>query len=167
MLSCKFKLKIGIIFQSFGGVAIMKYQEQLKELGNIYVRSQKGNNEESFDRLLMELRKLSNNWHNLKKNNELSFPEYTQLIEKKYHLSESIQLRSAPKPLSTVSTASESPFSRLPRLEKNSQHTADKQRLRVCLRLFFGACLGVFATCIHSTFRLLATVFVRNPGWID
>jgi hypothetical protein len=93
MLSCKFKLKIGIIFQSFGGVAIMKYQEQLKELGNIYVRSQKGNNEESFDRLLMELRKLSNNWHNLKKNNELSFPEYTQLIEKKYHLSESIQLR--------------------------------------------------------------------------
>ncbi|MEN8231891.1 MAG: hypothetical protein ABFR35_04315 [Thermodesulfobacteriota bacterium] len=71
----------------------MKYQEQLKELGNIHVRSQKGNNEESFDRLLMELRKLSNNWHNLKKNNELSFPEYTQLIEKKYHLSESIQLR--------------------------------------------------------------------------
>jgi hypothetical protein len=71
----------------------MKYQEQLQELGNIYVRSQKGNNVESFDRLLMELRKLSNNWHNLKKNNELSFPEYTQLIEKKYHLSESIQLR--------------------------------------------------------------------------
>ena len=71
----------------------MKYQEQLQELGNIYVLSQKGNNEESFDRLLMELRKLSNNWHNLKKNNELSFPEYTQLIEKKYHLSESIQLR--------------------------------------------------------------------------
>lgn len=71
----------------------MKYQEQLQELGNIYVRSQKGNNVESFDRLLMELRKLSNNWHNLKKNNELSFPEYTQLIEKRYHLSESIQLR--------------------------------------------------------------------------
>ena len=86
-------MKIGIIFQKFGGVATMKYQEQLQELGNIYVRSQKGNNVESFDRLLMELRKLSNNWHNLKKNNELSFPEYTQLIEKKYHLSESIQLR--------------------------------------------------------------------------
>ena len=71
----------------------MIYQEQLKELVNIYIRSQKGDNSESFDRLLVELRKLSNNWHNLKKNNELSFPEYTQLIEKKYHLSESIQLR--------------------------------------------------------------------------
>jgi hypothetical protein len=35
-------MKIGIIFQRFGGVATMKYQEQLKELGNIYVRSQKG-----------------------------------------------------------------------------------------------------------------------------
>jgi hypothetical protein len=71
----------------------MIYQEQLKELVNIYIRSQKGDNSESFDRLLVELRKLSNTWHNLKKNNELSFPEYTQLIEKKYHLSESIQLR--------------------------------------------------------------------------
>ena len=71
----------------------MIYQEQLKQLVNIYTRSQKGDNEESFDALLMELRKLSNNWHNLKEKKELSFPEYTQLIEKKYHLSESIQLR--------------------------------------------------------------------------
>jgi len=72
----------------------MIYQEQLKELVNIYLRSQKGDNEEFFDSLLNELRQLSNNWHDLKKNNELSFPEYTQLIEKRYHLSESIQLRS-------------------------------------------------------------------------
>ena len=71
----------------------MIYQEQLKELVNIYIRSQKGDSIDSFDSLLVELRKLSNNWHNLKKNNELSFHEYTQLIEKKYHLSESIQLR--------------------------------------------------------------------------
>jgi len=71
----------------------MIYQEQLKELVNIYIRSQKGDSRDSFDNLLVELRKLSNSWHNLKKNNELSFPEYTQLIEKKYHLSESIQLR--------------------------------------------------------------------------
>lgn len=71
----------------------MIYQEQLEELVNIYTRSQKGDTEESFDALLMELRKLSNNWHNLKEKKELSFPEYTQLIEKKYHLSESIQLR--------------------------------------------------------------------------
>jgi len=70
----------------------MIYQEQLKELINIYARSQKGDNE-SFDNLLKELRTLSNNWHNLKEKKELSFPEYTQLIEKKYHLSESIQLR--------------------------------------------------------------------------
>jgi hypothetical protein len=71
----------------------MIYQEQLKELVNIYTRSQKGEKKESLDRLLEELRQLSNNWHDLKKNNELSFPEYTQLIEKRYHLSESIQLR--------------------------------------------------------------------------
>ena len=71
----------------------MIYQEQLKQLVNIYTRSQKGDKEESFDVLLRELRKLSNSWHNLKENKELSFPEYTQLIEKKYHLSESIQLR--------------------------------------------------------------------------
>lgn len=71
----------------------MVYQEQLKELVNIYLRSQKGDSEESFEGLLKELRRLSNSWHSLKKNNELSFPEYTQLIEKKYHLSESIQLR--------------------------------------------------------------------------
>ena len=71
----------------------MIYQEQLKELVNIYLRSQKGEDEELFDSLRNELRQLSNNWHELKKNNELSFPEYTQLIEKKFHLSESIQLR--------------------------------------------------------------------------
>ena len=72
----------------------MVYQEQLKELVNIYLRSQKGENEELFDSLRNELRQLSNNWHELKKNNELSFPEYTQLIEKRYHLSETLQLRS-------------------------------------------------------------------------
>ena len=71
----------------------MTYQEQLQELGNIYHRSQKADNDEFFDNLLLELRQLSNNWHDLKKNNELSFPEYTQLIEKKYHLSEALQLR--------------------------------------------------------------------------
>jgi len=71
----------------------MSYQEQLKELGNIYNRTQKGESEELFDGLLKELRHLSNNWHALKKSQELSFPEYTQLIEKKYHLSELIQLR--------------------------------------------------------------------------
>jgi lysylphosphatidylglycerol synthetase-like protein (DUF2156 family) len=72
----------------------MIYQEQLKELVNIYLRSQKEENEDFFDSLLNELRQLSNNWHELKKNNELSFPEYTQLIEKRYHLSETLQLRS-------------------------------------------------------------------------
>ena len=72
----------------------MIYQEQLKELVNIYLRSQRGENEELFDSLRNELRQLSNNWHELKKNNELSFPEYTQLIEKRYHLSETLQLRS-------------------------------------------------------------------------
>ena len=72
----------------------MIYQEQLNELVNIYLRSQKGENEEFFDSLLNELRQLSNNWHELKKNNELSFPEYTQLIEKRYHLSETLQMRS-------------------------------------------------------------------------
>ena len=71
----------------------MIYQEQLQELVNIHTRSQKGENAEIFDNLLKELRQLSNNWHDLKKSQELSFPEYTQLIEKKYHLSESIQLR--------------------------------------------------------------------------
>ena len=71
----------------------MIYKEQLKELVNIYHRSEKADKEEFFDGLLKELRQLSNNWHDLKKSNELSFPEYTQLIEKKYHLSESIQLR--------------------------------------------------------------------------
>ena len=72
----------------------MTYQQQLKELVNIYLRAQKGENQEIFDSLLNELRQLSNNWHELKKNNELSFPEYTQLIEKKYHLSETLQMRS-------------------------------------------------------------------------
>ena len=72
----------------------MIYQEQLKELVNIYLRSQKEENEDFFDSLINELRQLSNNWHELKKNNELSFPEYTQLIEKRYHLSETLQLRS-------------------------------------------------------------------------
>jgi predicted nucleotidyltransferase len=71
----------------------MIYHEQLKVLVDIYLRSEKAENDEFFDRLLKELRQLSNNWHDLKKNNELSFPEYTQLIEKKYHLSESLQLR--------------------------------------------------------------------------
>ena len=71
----------------------MIYQEQLKQLVNIYLRSQNGESEEFFESLLKELRQMSNNWHVLKKNQELSFPEYTQLIEKKYHLSETIQLR--------------------------------------------------------------------------
>lgn len=71
----------------------MVYQEQLKELVNIYNRSQKGGSQKVLDSLLLELRQLSNNWHALKKSQELSFPEYTQLIEKKYHLSEAIQLR--------------------------------------------------------------------------
>jgi len=71
----------------------MIYQEQLKQLVNIYLQSQKGESEEFFDSLLRELRQMSNNWHALKKRQELSFPEYTQLIEKKYHLSEAIQLR--------------------------------------------------------------------------
>jgi lysylphosphatidylglycerol synthetase-like protein (DUF2156 family) len=71
----------------------MIYHDQLKELGKIYTRSQKADNDDFFDSLLQELRQLSNNWHDLKKNNELSFPEYTQLIEKKYYLSEKLQLR--------------------------------------------------------------------------
>ena len=71
----------------------MIYQEQLKQLVNIYLQSQKGESAEFFDSLLKELRQMSNNWHALKKSQELSFPEYTQLIEKKYHLSETIQLR--------------------------------------------------------------------------
>jgi hypothetical protein len=71
----------------------MGYEEQLQELVDIYLRSQKGEGEEYLGNLLKELRQLSNHWHSLKKSQELSFPEYTQLIEKKYHLSESIQLR--------------------------------------------------------------------------
>ena len=71
----------------------MIYQQQLQKLVNIYHRSEKADNDEFFNSLLKELRQLSNNWHDLKKNNELSFPEYTQLIEKKYHLSEALQLR--------------------------------------------------------------------------
>jgi hypothetical protein len=72
----------------------MIYHEQLKVLVDIYLRSEKAENDEFFDRLLKELRQLSNNWHDLKKNNELSFPEYTQLIEKRYYLSETLQMRS-------------------------------------------------------------------------
>jgi GTPase SAR1 family protein len=71
----------------------MIYHEQLQELVRIYNCSQKADNDEFFDSLLQELRQLSNNWHALKKNNELTFPEYTQLIEKKYYLSEKLQLR--------------------------------------------------------------------------
>ena len=71
----------------------MIYHEQLQKLGKIYNRSQKADNDDFFDSLLQELRQLSNNWHDLKKNNELSFPEYTQLIEKKFYLSEKLQLR--------------------------------------------------------------------------
>ena len=71
----------------------MIYQEQLQELVNIHHRSQKGENAEFFNTLLHELRQLSDNWHDLQKNKELSFPEYTQLIEKRYHLSELIQMR--------------------------------------------------------------------------
>jgi hypothetical protein len=88
------KIENWINIWRFGGVVTMIYQEQLKELVNIYLRSQKEENEDFFDSLLNELRQLSNNWHELKKNNELSFPEYTQLIEKRYHLSETLQLRS-------------------------------------------------------------------------
>ena len=72
----------------------MIYQEQLQELVNIHHRSQKGENAKFFNTLLHELRQLSDNWHDLKKNKELSFPEYTQLIEKRYHLSETLQMRS-------------------------------------------------------------------------
>ena len=71
----------------------MIYQEQLQKLGKIYNRSQKADNDEFFNSLLQELRQLSNSWHELKKNNELTFPEYTQLIEKKFYLSERLQLR--------------------------------------------------------------------------
>jgi hypothetical protein len=71
----------------------MIYQEQLKELVNIHLRSQNGESEEFFNSLLTELRQLSNRWYDLKETRKLSFPEYTQLIEKKYHLSEAIQLR--------------------------------------------------------------------------
>lgn len=71
----------------------MIYQEQLQKLGNIYNSSQQAENDELFDSLLRELRQLSNNWHDLKKKNELTFPEYTQLIEKKFYLSEKLQLR--------------------------------------------------------------------------
>lgn len=71
----------------------MIYTEQLQKLNTIYSRSQKAENDEFFNNLLKELRQLSNTWHDLQKNNELSFPEYTQLIEKKYYLSEKLQLR--------------------------------------------------------------------------
>jgi hypothetical protein len=76
-----------------GGFTLMIYQEQLQELIKIQRRSQKADDDDFYNTLLQELRQLSNSWHNLKKNNELSFPEYTQLIEKKYYLSETLQLR--------------------------------------------------------------------------
>ena len=69
------------------------YQDQLNELVNIYIRSKNGGDDNFYKGIFNELRTLSNNWQNLQKNNLLTFPEYTQLIEKKYHLSESIQLR--------------------------------------------------------------------------
>jgi hypothetical protein len=69
------------------------YQDQLNELVNIYIRSKNGGDDNFYKGIFNELRTLSNNWQDLQKNNLLTFPEYTQLIEKKYHLSESIQLR--------------------------------------------------------------------------
>jgi hypothetical protein len=69
------------------------YQDQLSELVNIYIKSKEGGDEDFYRELSKELRTLSNSWQELQKNNQLSFPEYTQLIEKKYHLSESIQMR--------------------------------------------------------------------------
>jgi hypothetical protein len=69
------------------------YQDQLSELVNIYIRSKNGGDDNFYKGIFKELRTLSNNWQDLQKNNLLTFPEYTQLIEKKYHLSESIQLR--------------------------------------------------------------------------
>ncbi len=69
------------------------YQDQLSELVNIYTRSKNGGDDNFYKGIFKELRTLSNNWQDLQKNNLLTFPEYTQLIEKKYHLSESIQLR--------------------------------------------------------------------------
>ena len=69
------------------------YQDQLNELVNIFIRSKEGGNEDFHRELSNKLRALSNNWQKLQKNNLLTFPEYTQLIEKKYHLSESIKYR--------------------------------------------------------------------------
>jgi len=69
------------------------YQDQLSELVNIYTRSKNGGDDNFYKGIFKELRTLSNNWQDLQKNNLLTFPEYTQLIEKRYHLSESIQLR--------------------------------------------------------------------------
>jgi hypothetical protein len=69
------------------------YQDQLSELVNIYIKSKEGGDEDFYRELSKELRTLSNSWQELQKNNLLSFPEYTQLIEKKYHLSDSIQMR--------------------------------------------------------------------------
>jgi hypothetical protein len=69
------------------------YQDQLNELVNIYIRSKDGGDDFFYKELSKELRALTNNWQELQKNNQLTFPEYTQLIEKRYHLSESIQLR--------------------------------------------------------------------------
>jgi hypothetical protein len=69
------------------------YQDQLNELVNIYIKSKDGGDDGFYKELSKELRTLTNNWQELQKNNQLTFPEYTQLIEKRYHLSESIQLR--------------------------------------------------------------------------
>ena len=69
------------------------YQDQLNELINIYIRSKGGGDDGFYKELSKELRILTNNWQELQKNNQLTFPEYTQLIEKRYHLSESIQLK--------------------------------------------------------------------------
>ena len=50
----------------------MIYTEQLQKLNNIYTSSQKAENDEFFNHLLKELRQLSNAWHDLQKNNEIS-----------------------------------------------------------------------------------------------
>ena len=60
----------------------MVYQEQLKELVNIYLRSQKGENEELFDSLRNELRQLSNNWHELKKTMNFLFLNILSLLKR-------------------------------------------------------------------------------------
>jgi hypothetical protein len=75
-----------------GGFAMAAYQDQLNKLVNIVIRLKEGGNRDNHRKLSKELSVLSNNWQELQKNNLLTFPEYTQLIEKKYHLSESMKL---------------------------------------------------------------------------